>query len=220
VKTVIVIPAFGEADTIARVVRDASRHGTVVVVDDCSPDETAALAADAGADVVRLDRNRGYEGALEAGFARAAELGADAVATIDADGQHDASVFEALLAPLREGRAELVLGTRPRTARLAEFLFGLYARWRFRVPDILCGVKAYRIELYRRHGRFDGGRSVGTELALASLRRGARWATVPVAVRPRVAGTSRYGAALRANLKILRAMADAILLDLARGARQ
>ncbi len=115
-KTVIVIPAYDEADTIAAVVAGAAHHGTALVVDDASSDDTAARARAAGAEVLRLDGNRGYEGALEAGFARAAELGADTVVTFDADGQLDPAVIGSLLEPLRRNRADLVLGRRPSTA--------------------------------------------------------------------------------------------------------
>ena len=210
----IVIPAFNEADTIADVVAGAKHHGIVVVVDDASTDGTGDEAAAAGADVVRLDSNRGYEGAIEAGFARAAELGAEAVATFDGDGQLDPALLGPLLAPLAEGNAELVLGTRPRSARLSEALFNGYARVRYGVTDILCGAKAYRTELYVRHGRFDGARTVGTELALAALRRGVRWTAVPATVRPRRTGESRYGRRLKGNLKILGALLRAARSDL------
>ena len=67
----IVIPALNEGRTIAAVVGQAVQFGKPVVVDDGSTDETARLAADAGADVVRLETNRGYDRALDAGFARA-----------------------------------------------------------------------------------------------------------------------------------------------------
>ncbi|MCZ6522847.1 MAG: DegT/DnrJ/EryC1/StrS family aminotransferase [Alphaproteobacteria bacterium] len=214
-KTVIVIPALNEAATIDDVVAGVAAHGAPLVVDDGSTDDTAEKAEAAGAEVVRLEANRGYEAALEAGFARAATMGADVIATFEADGQVASEVLNDVLHPLTEGRADLVIGVRPAPARASEFLFSLYTRWRYSVSDILCGVKAYRATLYRRHGRFDKGWSVGTELALAALREGARIATVPVPVRPRISGRSRYGLALRANLRILRAMAGAVGNDLA-----
>lgn len=213
-RTVIVLPAHNEAASIARVVQQVLPYGQPIVVDDGSTDATAALAGEAGATVVRLARNQGYERALEAGFARAETLAADAVVTFDADGQFEAGLLAGMLAPIAAGRADLVLGLRPRTARFSEWLFGRYTKLRYGVDDILCGVKAYRMELYRRHGRFDGGRSVGTELALAALRRGARFATVPVPVKPREEGPSRFGRGLRSNLRILTAMRLAICADL------
>jgi glycosyltransferase involved in cell wall biosynthesis len=217
--TIILLPAYNEAATIEPVVRAVSAYGTVLVVDDGSTDGTGTLAERAGARLLRLETNRGYDGAMEAGFAEADRLGAAVVATFDADGQFDAAMLALLLEPLRSGRVDLVIGQRPSTARLAEALFGLYTRLRYGVRDILCGVKAYRITLYRGHGRFDNGRSVGTELALAAIRGGARFETVDVDVRPRQGGKSRFGQGLRANGRILTALYDAVWADLRRGSK-
>ena len=208
-KLAVVIPAYNEAATIAGVVRSVAAFGQPIVVDDCSRDDTAASAAAAGAVVLRHATNQGYDGALESGFAAAAQGGYEAVATFDADGQHDAAL---------ERGAELVVGERPRPARLAEALFNLYTRWRFGVRDILCGLKAYRMTLYRRHGRFDANRSIGTELALAGLRRGVAVARVEVPIHAR-ADRSRLGSLLRANGRILRALGLAFAADLRRPRR-
>ncbi len=213
-KLAIVIPAFDEATTIAAVIADVAPFGQAIVVDDCSSDDTAAIAAAAGALVVRHGVNQGYDGALASGFAAADEGGFEAVATFDADGQHDAASLIEFIAALERG-AELVVGERPRPARLAEALFNLYTRWRFGVRDILCGLKAYRLSLYRRHGRFDASRSIGTELALAGLRWGVALARVEVPIHPR-ADQPRLGSSLRANGRILRALGLAIMADLGR----
>lgn len=218
-KIVIVMPALNESDTIGPVVRAVSAYGMPLVVDDASSDDTASIAETEGAIVLKLPVNRGYEGALEAGFAEAEKRHADVVATFDSDGQFDAGVLDHVLRPIREGRADLVLGERPRGARFAERLFGLYTGLRHGISDILCGVKAYRIELYRSHGRFDEGRAVGTELALAAIRDGARFETVPVPVKPRERGGSRFGDGVRANLRLLTAMRMAVCADLGRPVR-
>ncbi len=211
-KVVIVIPAYNESASVARVVRAVAPHGQVVVVDDGSRDDTVAKARDAGAIVVQHAANRGYDGALQSGFERASALEADVIVTFDADGQHDAAVLQRITQPSVRGEADLVLGIRPRGARLAEVLFSAYTRLRFGVPDILCGLKAYRIGLFRAHGRFDGTNSVGTELALASMLRGARTTLVSITVAPR-ADAPRFGRAWRANMRILRAMLAAVRMD-------
>ncbi|MDP7602296.1 MAG: glycosyltransferase family 2 protein [Alphaproteobacteria bacterium] len=216
-KLAIVIPAFNEAATIAEVVRSVAAFGQPIVVDDCSHDDSAAIAAAAGALVVRHAANQGYDGALESGFAAAAQGGYEAVATFDADGQHDAASLGEFITALERG-ADLVVGERPRPARLAEAVFNLYARWRYGVRDILCGLKAYRMTLYRRHGRFDANRSIGTELALAGLRRGVAVARVEVPIHAR-ADRSRLGSLLRANGRILRALGLAFAADLRRPRR-
>jgi cellulose synthase/poly-beta-1,6-N-acetylglucosamine synthase-like glycosyltransferase len=75
-KQIIVIPAYNEEATVAQVVRDAIRVAdAVVVVDDGSRDRTSALAAEAGAIVVRHAVNRGLGGALGHGHRRRGEAG-------------------------------------------------------------------------------------------------------------------------------------------------
>ena len=201
----IVIPAWNEAATIGRVVSSVLPGRTVIVVNDCSSDATASLAEAAGALVVNHTANRGYDGALQSGFEKADQLGVDIVVTFDADGQHDATILDQIILPLAENTADIVIGVRPRTARFSEALFGLYTRLRYGVSDILCGLKGYRIELYKRHGHFDSYGSIGTELALAALAGGARIAVVPVPVYER-ADHPRFGQGLKANGRILRAM--------------
>lgn len=215
IRPVVVIPAFNEADTIAAVVRTVLQRALPLVVDDGSSDGTADIAERERAEVVRHGRNRGYEAALSSGFRRAHELGAQVIATFDADGQFSGDALDAVLKPVVAGTAELAIGVRPRSARLGEALFGLYTRLRFGVPDILCGLKAYSVGLYQRHGGFDRGGSVGTELALAGLRLGVRWVAVPTPVLPRL-GTPRFGSAWRANRRILHALWRAVRDDLRR----
>ena len=94
---VAVIPAHDEGPRIGRVIAAASRHLPILVVDDGSSDDTAAAAAAAGARVVRQSPNQGKGSALRAGFAAALAEGAEAVLTLDADGQHDPSEIPAFL---------------------------------------------------------------------------------------------------------------------------
>ena len=94
-----VVPAYNEAATVGR--RGRARctstrpTSTCVVVDDGSTDETARIAAAAGADVVRLPFNLGIGGAVQAGFIYACEHGYDYMVQVDGDGQHDAGARSA-----------------------------------------------------------------------------------------------------------------------------
>jgi glycosyltransferase involved in cell wall biosynthesis len=94
---VVVIPAHNESARIGRVVAAAARHLPVLVIDDGSTDDTAAVAAAAGAQVIRQEPNQGKGAALRAGFAAAIAAGAEAVITLDGDGQHDPSEIPAFL---------------------------------------------------------------------------------------------------------------------------
>jgi glycosyltransferase involved in cell wall biosynthesis len=200
----IVIPALNESASIVPVVTAASRFGVPIVVDDASTDSTAELAANHGATVISHSRVRGYDGALNSGFAKAAEIGCEAIVTIDADGQHDPSLLQRFIAAL-EGGADVVIGVRSRRQRLAEHAFAWYTSRRYGITDPLCGMKAYRTAVYTALGHFDSYKSIGTELALFAARRGYSVAQVPFNVRERK-GAPRFGRSLSGNLKIVRAM--------------
>ena len=183
------------------------------MVDDHSSDATGDLAKAAGADVVRNTVNMGYDGALNEGFKRANKQGAEIIVTFDADGQHEPSILPDFISPIRNGDVDLVLGQRQKSARISEMLFNAYTRSRFGIGDILCGLKAYNMNLYCHHGRFDGHRSIGTELALASAKRGVPLKSVKVPIYNRE-DAPRMGTALRANANILRALIIALKADL------
>ena len=213
-KVAIVIPAFNEAASIAAVVKSLSEYGTVIVVDDGSGDDTAKLARNAGAKVILHGNNRGYDAALASGFAEAENLGAEAIVTFDADGQIKASGLPAVLEAIEMGPSELVIGVRHNgAARFAEALFNLYTRLRFKVPDILCGLKGFRMQAYARHRDSTAGNSINTALALSLLREGAAFTTTPVEIVPRE-GHSRFGGRWSANVRILRALAGALREDI------
>ena len=109
----VVAPAYNEALVIGSIVLQAKRHADrVIVVDDGSLDRTAETARLAGADVIRLPENGGKAKAMMAGFARARELGYDAVVMLDGDGQHDPGEIPIVAAPVLAGEADLVIGSR------------------------------------------------------------------------------------------------------------
>jgi len=200
----IVIPAFNEAATIVSVVSIACKYGMPIVVDDGSSDNTGKLAMVAGATVVRLDVNCGYDQALNAGFERADELKCVHVVTMDADGQHDPEVLASFIQALNEG-ADIVIGTRNHRQRLAEDIFAWVASVRWGIRDPLCGMKAYRISLYRELGHFDSYYSIGTELAIYAAKSGKNVVQLPVETRDRI-DKSRFGRRVSANIRLLRAL--------------
>lgn len=105
----VLIPAFNEEATIGEVVRVAKAAGfPVVVADDGSEDGTAAAAAKAGAEVARLEENRGKGGAIAQGLRRVAT---PFVLLLDADllGLRPEHLL-ALLAPVAEGEVEMTVG--------------------------------------------------------------------------------------------------------------
>ncbi len=112
--TVAIIPAYNESARIVAAVRDArSFVDAVVVVDDCSADDTGERAREAGATVVRHVINRGQGAALQTGTEYALRvLEADVLVHFDADGQMMGSEIPLMIAPIVAGEADIVFGSR------------------------------------------------------------------------------------------------------------
>jgi glycosyltransferase involved in cell wall biosynthesis len=109
----VVVPAHCEAKVIADTVAALlTRFPDVIVVDDNSQDDTAALASRAGATVLRHPVNLGQGAALQTGIAYALDRGAAYIATFDADGQHRPADLQAMFSVLLKERVDIVLGSR------------------------------------------------------------------------------------------------------------
>lgn len=112
-KIICVIPAYNEEINITKVIKSVSAYvNEVVVVDDCSSDDSALLAASAGATVLSHIINRGQGAALQTGNEYALNNGADIIVHFDADDQFLASEIPSMVDPIIEGRADIVFGSR------------------------------------------------------------------------------------------------------------
>ena len=133
----------------------------MLVVDDGSADETAAVARGAGAKVLRLPVNSGYGVALQSGYKYAVRHGYETVAQMDADGQHRAEFMPELLARVQDGSADIVIGSRfldddghykPSLARAIGM--GIFSRMASRimrqhVSDPTSGYQVMRVDVAR-----------------------------------------------------------------------
>jgi glycosyltransferase involved in cell wall biosynthesis len=204
----LVIPALNEAGVIGalvgRVPGGVVRE--VIVVDNGSVDATAALAANAGARVVREGR-RGYGAACWAGVSALA-ADTDVVAFLDGDGSQAPEELATVLEPIAAGRADFVLGARrfqgahPVHAALGSRLVARVLSWRHgvRLSDI-APFRAIRLDLLRRLDMRDRAYGWPVEMVAKAAARGARIVEVSVSHAPRQAGRSKVSGTLVGSVR-------------------
>jgi len=113
IEVLVGVPAYNEATAIEDVVTEAQEYADeVLVVDDASDDDTAAIARNAGATVVEHEENQGYGGALKTVFEEADTWGTDHLVILDGDGQHDPSDIRCAVETQEESDADIVIGSR------------------------------------------------------------------------------------------------------------
>jgi glycosyltransferase involved in cell wall biosynthesis len=113
--TLVFLPAWNEADNLPRVLdglRAELPDVDVLVVDDGSTDETAAVARAHGADVLSFGENRGLREGIAAGYREALARGYAYCGRVDADGQHPPAELARLLALVRAGSCDVAVGSR------------------------------------------------------------------------------------------------------------
>jgi glycosyltransferase involved in cell wall biosynthesis len=182
------IPAYQAAAHLGEVllrIQALADPPQILVVDDGSRDATAEVARMHGARVLSFAANRGKGHALLAGFEALDE--ADAVVTLDADGQHPPECVPALVAAAEAG-ADLVLGARARSADMPpsrRFANGFSSGWTSwlagqRVSDSQCGFRLHRQAVLRATPLTPGRYEIETEMVVRAARLGFRLAEVEI----------------------------------------
>ena len=205
-KELMIIPAYNESATLPTVLgelRALEACPDVLVVDDASTDGTAAICRAAGANVITLPLNLGIAGAVKAGYKYAVEHGYGIAVQFDSDGQHDPVYIDAVLDPIRNGDAEMVIGSRfiTREGYQSEFsrrigikLFSWItsAIIHRTVTDITSGYRAIGGGLLKTFARDYPVKHPDAEAIILAHRLGFKILEVPVVMKPRVSGKSFF----------------------------
>jgi glycosyltransferase involved in cell wall biosynthesis len=198
----VLIPARNEAANLPRVVEELRRcfpDVAILVVDDCSDDDTAAILPTLGVRWLRLEHHLGIGGAMRAGLRFARHLGYDIVVRLDGDGQHEPSEMARLLAPIRSCEADAVQGSRyasdrgvtePWLKRTSRRVLGtvLSQLTRGSVTDPTSGFWAFGPRAVHLLGDHHASGYPEPELLLFLHRNRLRVIERPTTMRPRLAG--------------------------------
>ncbi len=205
----VVIPALNEEAPIAAVVRACLATGIpheVIVVDNGSTDQTAAVAAAAGARVV-AQPERGYGRACAAGVA-AVDAGSSIVLFLDGDGSDCPELMAQLIGPIEAGQQDFVIGSRVRGERekgsmnfqqvFAGRLAGVLMRLLYGVNYTdMCPFRAIRRDALAQLGMQEQTYGWNLEMQMRAARARLRILELPVAHRCRTGGESKVSGTLR-----------------------
>lgn len=188
-KIAALIPAFREERHIAEVVRRALRQiGTVLVVDDGSPDATAQSAREAGAEVIVHAQNAGKGAAIKTGFKALYERGFDYIVVLDGDGQHLPEEIGRFVTAA-QGGWELYVGNRMHETDgmpLVRKWTNHFMSWGIShicgqsIPDTQCGFRMIHRSLVPHLFCESNAYDYETEMLLIAARKGSRIGNVPV----------------------------------------
>ena len=120
-KIVVVMPAYNAEKTVERTVADIPSGSVdeIILVDDCSRDQTVPIAERLGLKIIRHATNKGYGGNQKTCYRAALDAGADIIVMIHPDYQYDARLVPYLTGLLKDNVCDVVLGNRIRTRREA-----------------------------------------------------------------------------------------------------
>lgn len=205
----VVITAYNEAATICGIAMGALQYTPhVIIVDDGSLDGTAAALADLPITLLTNDANLGKAASLWRGMQSALDAGADAVVTLDGDGQHSPHDIARLVAEFKRNPSDIIIGSRlhqreniPAARYYANRFASFWVSWAAGCPiaDSQCGFRVYPGKLLREvKVAHDQAASFvfESEILIEAGRMGVKIVAVPIAaVYPRNARPSHFRAA-------------------------
>lgn len=189
-KLCVIIPTHNEAKEISGIVREVKDQGLeVVVVDDGSQDNTALLAQEAGAVILRSPTNQGKGASLIKGFVYALSRDFDAVITMDGDGQHLPQEIPYFIRLAGSSPAAIFIGNRMLkkrnmpllrlfTNRLMSWFISFLAKTR--IPDTQCGFRLIKREVLEKVTLRTAKYETESEILIKAARLGFKIESVPI----------------------------------------
>jgi glycosyltransferase involved in cell wall biosynthesis len=225
-KILIITPAYNESGNIVKTINEITSIDStldVLVVNDCSLDDTVAQARKTLASVVSLPFNLGIGGAVQTGFKYAQRQGYDIAVQVDGDGQHDVSYLNDLIQPIVNGEMDMTIGSRfipPFVGYQSSFLrrigINFFAKLislitNYKVTDPTSGFRAYNKKMISVFANYYPQDFPEPEAIVVAGRFNAKIKEVPVKMRKRNSGNSsiRYLKTLYYMIKVT----FAVLLD-------
>ena len=202
--TLIIIPAFNESENIERVVNNLINNYPqydYVVVNDCSMDNTSAICRKNKYNYIDLPLNLGIGGCVQTGYKYAQKNKYDIAIQFDGDGQHDPKDLEAMIKPIIEDAADIVIGSRfingegfqssgIRRFGILFLGFVIYMLTGTKVKDVTSGYRAINKKMIDFYARNYAQDYPEPEAIVAAFLLKVRIKEIPVIMQERIAGSS------------------------------
>ena len=200
----VAMPAFNEEKSVGRVVSYAKKYAhLVLVVNDCSTDNTANVAKEAGAEVISHTTNQGYGGSALTAFQTAQKYQPDVLILMDADGQHNPEDIPRFVAKIQEGY-DVVIGSRYLEQDSQEMI-PFYRKVGMRAldtstrlsaktletTDVLCGFRAFNKNAYSKIYHLNPKYHGCTDIIVQLSEHGMNFGEISVKVRYDMGNTSK-----------------------------
>lgn len=189
-KTCVIIPTYNESNEIARIVQEIKKQNLeVVIVDDGSSDNTAQIAENNGAVVLRNETNQGKGVSLSRGFNYSLESGYEAVITMDGDGQHLPEDIPYFMRLAKYSDSGIVIGNRMQKTKnmpLERILTNKFMSWlisliaKQTIPDSQCGFRLIKKDVLEKVRLSTTKYETESEILIRGSRLGFKIESVPI----------------------------------------
>ena len=192
-KVGICIPAFNEPERIKEIIdKIKNKSDKIIVCNDGSTDSTGTIAEKMGAIVINHEKNLGYGSAIKSIFLKAKEIEADILITFDADGQHRIEDIEAVIQPILDNEADMVIGSRflENEVEMPKYRkFGVKTitsltniSSEIKLSDSQSGFRAYNKKTLSEIFPTENGMGISTEIIIKANRKKLKIKEVPIKI--------------------------------------
>jgi len=193
-KVTIGIPAFNEEKNIAKIIVKLKKiYDEIIVCNDGSADLTGEIAENLGAIVINHKQNLGYGAGINSIIKKSKEIDTDILVTFDADGQHKVEDVKKVIEPIKNGDADLVIGSRflsKTKEKIPEYRkIGINiitkvtnAGLKKKITDSQSGFRAYSKDLISKLDISDMGMGISTEILIKTNSLGFRITEIPITI--------------------------------------
>lgn len=206
-KLLVIIPAYNEQDNILNVINELRKdvsYADILVINDCSTDETLKILEENNVNYITTPFNLGYAGVVQTGFKYASKKQYEYVAQFDGDGQHIASELDKLFKVAKEKNIDIVMGSRfkEKTSynhalfrKIGTRMFQKIVKWSSgrEITDPTSGMQVLNRRVFTKYAKMNNYPDYpDANLLIEMILQGYSIEEVPVQMRERIAGVSMH----------------------------